>query len=173
MDIKSLALRMESAICQTCLHHDESSKKGISNIRIYFRASTHIFLSVIQTAGLLCHMLVKMKCLYEEKTWVASACWLYWVGNRKRPDMRSGSRVDRDMFSFTCNCYLWTIHLANGSISTLAHSFNIVQFKSKGASTYNAMDLYSFESGISPSELQCLQETFKLSTVWHVWTSLI
>lgn len=107
-------------------------KRGISNIRIYFRASTHILLSVIQTAGLLCHMLVKMRCLYEEKTWVASACWFYWVGNRKRPDMRPGSRVDRNMLSFTCNCYLWSIHLANRSISTLAHSFSTVQFKSKG-----------------------------------------
>lgn len=97
------------------------------NVGVYCGAWAHILLRAIQTAGLLCqsrYRVHKAKCLNvcmlrKAAICVASKCWLCWVGDRERLDMRSGS-VDRNMLSFNRNCYLQTIHLVNRSVRPLA-----------------------------------------------------
>lgn len=109
--------------------------------------------------------------LHGEKT-MASKCWLYWVGDRKRPDMRSGSGVDRNILSFNRNCYLQAIHLVKRSMSTLAHSFNIGLYKDNGPSQQyiQCCEQWCLEKKLS--ELQGLQMAFKLWTGHYIWTSL-
>lgn len=68
-------------------------------------------------------------------------------GDKKRPDMRSGSGVDINMLSFNRSCYLRTIHLVNRSMSTPARSLNIGQFKNNGLSQHSQC-IFLFKSGL-------------------------
>lgn len=86
---------------------------------MYCRALTHVLLSVVQTAGLLCYTLHKAKCfsvcLFREKQ-SQSLCGIKMLtllgARQKRPDMRSVSGVDRNLLSLKRNwLYLQTIHL--------------------------------------------------------------
>lgn len=109
--------------------------RGISNIGMYFKALTHILLSVKQTAELCVTFTMKhinhnvAERLYEEKTCVDSIGW-----GTERDLIVLAVELIGIQLSFNRNCYLQTIHLVNRSMSTLPHSFDIGQFKNNGPS---------------------------------------
>lgn len=101
-----------------------------------FKALLHILVSARQTEWLCVavkHMNRTMSVRIENLHDI-SVLILLGRGLGTQSELISSNGVDRAMLSFNPNCYLQTIQLVNGSMSTLAHSFVISLFKKKAMS---------------------------------------